>query len=1481
MPRSLDTAALAQIAEKVGVEPIIIIAIEWYPPIGNVPEAITQYADKDLPGIPGKILSITDLDEVIKLDVNSTTANITVTLDDTDGSIKALYDKYDIHKRPVTVWQYFAGLALSDAFEIFRGETNTPIIWSEGQRTITFDVYTRIYQYQSGFAPEEGQFSYIPDSLVGLPWPMCFGSPIHVPATKVANEVNGTIMNLFGIPDATLPYKLALAQYMQNELIEAYQYYANLIDTLTLNNQSAYDLQEEYAHFIVNSDALKQTFEDMSLEIESLNQQIDMLTTQYMSETETTPRTSLQSQIQTLTTTRNALSTKLQQLATQRAMLKFKDKEYKAKVQNIKHLRVTVVSELRKKCRNALGDYVYITQLIDQINIAMQNQSTLIQNSTVVLVGTDFPQLTTGLFQVKGQLFAGTMSGYILTQLVPQANYKVISVGPRLDDDVTSFWLDPTQTPINLTGMYLRLSNNRIVQVTQQDGYKVTCQLPRRSRNQRFKRRKVDYKDNQKIKDKFHAVLDGTLTGNETDDQIESIANIPPIDLSPKIWGILSGGNNSVTFTLTKPSDDTYQFPDIDLTKSYVQLIYANEEITENITFNMYAEDIQKAILNSTIAIDNNDFTVEISGFYPSGAWKDFTITFKKLMRRFRLFDVQVVNSNNQIIGTVYSQVNSQTPTTATLHLNDQEVLKPGTSLVLGGYYTLYCKGQSYNADPSATWTTIYNGLLSAGCIQAGEVTIIGGPVLTDDIVITYTDTFTSIFLDTSNLTFTHSDNSQINITDLKPGKSLSLQLQITGGGASEYTVAERQKIIDDAVDKNVNQPAIEKYRGAVRDAIAAVKAAKQNGAIDQATQEAVFNAQSALRALATKIDQTQFCNDEAYRLISDSEFDILFDLETLNYQEFINTLHESLETLPQDIDYQFTLADPGLTVLEASTIIMPNWLNWINGLDINEQYYETYLLPQNTSPFLGNVGDTITLAAAFQEKYVANIMPSTVLAVYAKKQVDGLTRMIPVPQSYYIKNENEYYGWYNCTTITLYEPLSRIDQSWQDGIYVTMTSSVGPNVCDVIAFLIERYTTLSVDTVSFAHVWTLQQNYPVNFARLQKEDVLTLCEDIAWQARCVIWIDRGLVFIRYLPETPTAYKTITETDIEQGSFEISCTPTEELITKFDITWRQDYAAPEDYTMTLRRNLYRYNEIQDSHEIFIYNDRSLVYKSATYWSMRRATCWKKASFRTFLTNIDLQTQDVILLSRADNALSTGAVFAIVEKAIYNSTDNSITITCWTPVPMGQLTPYTFAFPMLITNRYPLDTEIVVGDAGNPLNMQVPNNNNFLTSDFSGPDIRPFDFGTPNIGDTEDQLPNNPASAFSELQYVVLDNGVLKYNIDIQSDIDQTEIHYADLHQKEPESHKDYGPEATWSGQCRIIKFDSALTDSVTHVTTSYYKVQCSDGRVISAVCRNIPNDPIVQARLINSTVVVIYDKHFGLYTFQCPISLGVKPIPLD
>lgn len=225
--RQTTPAAFLEIAKKTGTEPVIFLDIQWKP---NAP--FVRYSTKEMDGVISSILSIGDVDTAVNLDSSSSSVSISVTLNDTKGEIKAIMDTQDIHKRPCIVYYWIDGLALSDAFEVFRGQISSPVVWDSAAKNVSFDILDRIYTTEVGFSIEQGQYDDFPDESLGKAWPTCFGECMNVPAVKATPILTGQIAKMFGTPDPVLELRKFQLQTEMNNFVQAYSYFVGLLNSM-------------------------------------------------------------------------------------------------------------------------------------------------------------------------------------------------------------------------------------------------------------------------------------------------------------------------------------------------------------------------------------------------------------------------------------------------------------------------------------------------------------------------------------------------------------------------------------------------------------------------------------------------------------------------------------------------------------------------------------------------------------------------------------------------------------------------------------------------------------------------------------------------------------------------------------------------------------------------------------------------------------------------------------------------------------------------------------------------------------------------------------------------------------------------------------------------------------------------------------------------------------------------------------------------
>lgn len=359
--------------------------------------------------------------------------------------------------------------------------------------------------------------------------------------------------------------------------------------------------------------------------------------------------------------------------------------------------------------------------------------------------------------------------------------------------------------------------------------------------------------------------------------------------------------------------------------------------------------------------------------------------------------------------------------------------------------------------------------------------------------------------------------------------------------------------------------------------------------------------------------------------------------------------------------DFSNLTEDPSVTIGNSSA------LSW--------EFYSAIPCP---GFFWADAGSKVTIDSGEETIYISNLLPETIESVSAfKNLLSGQRLLLTVPPSLYTTRSTNY-NTYQVSEIVFTVPLSRTDPEWEDNIFVISTSSVGPNTVDIIEFLIQKYTSLSIDATSFALVKAAIDNYPSDFPILDRRNVLTVLREIAFQARCAIFVRNQKFFLKYLPTLAAFDDTIVESDVDENTLEIFHTDTEELVTKLIADWKRDYSIDEGNKIILRHNIKKYGTHEDTFNFYIYNELDYVHKSATFWLIRKSNTWRNLRLKTPLQKLKLETFDSVGITLPD--LADGEVCGIITKADYNSNTQTVEFEIWTSIRSGTRVKYDFAFP---------------------------------------------------------------------------------------------------------------------------------------------------------------------------------------------------------
>lgn len=388
--------------------------------------------------------------------------------------------------------------------------------------------------------------------------------------------------------------------------------------------------------------------------------------------------------------------------------------------------------------------------------------------------------------------------------------------------------------------------------------------------------------------------------------------------------------------------------------------------------------------------------------------------------------------------------------------------------------------------------------------------------------------------------------------------------------------------------------------------------------------------------------------------------------------------------------------------------------------------------------------GTEVFLEASSKITHIVSLLPGIVTQVAAYRTFGDSKILTEVDADEYEVNLTDY-GDYQVTEIEFDRALSEIpDENWDDEVFISFQSSIGPNPVSVIKWLVETYTPYSWDTTTFNQVETYLTKYPANFVIRDRKDVFELIKDIAYQFRCAVTVRAGVVYLKYLSREPDSIRTIGVSDIVNGSFSVSTTPTEDLKTQHRVQWKQTEAKiyatqPVDEEFLLKHNVGRYGNFGDTKSYYTQNTFSTIEKSATFWMIRESNAWKYVEFKTALKHMDLDIYDCITI----NHPGFPVVKCIVDSMNVDFSTYTVTFRCWTPVLAGTEAAYQWAWPALqsATAVFP---EPDYNDSGDGLKKTVrPPIGHPLRQGFDSASVRLSTDGDRNPSDLDDTVPVSP------------------------------------------------------------------------------------------------------------------------------------------
>ena len=376
--------------------------------------------------------------------------------------------------------------------------------------------------------------------------------------------------------------------------------------------------------------------------------------------------------------------------------------------------------------------------------------------------------------------------------------------------------------------------------------------------------------------------------------------------------------------------------------------------------------------------------------------------------------------------------------------------------------------------------------------------------------------------------------------------------------------------------------------------------------------------------------------------------------------------------------------------------------------------------------------GTEVNQEVSYSNLYVVNLIPSIeILDVFGYRNFDGEKIFAPIPQSYYIKNLSDTLGAQNPTTLEFPIALEDyIDEEWEGDVYVSYRSTKGPNAASIIKYLLETYTSFSIDPVSFAAVELSLNKYPANFTIFNQPDALAICEDIAWQSRCALFIKGDTVYIKYLSVVPAINETLTESEVLLKTMQLAFSTTEDIYTRINATWKKNYSEEENVEREYiySNNINNYGLREFNKDFFIYNIESLVILSAGFWGYRYSNSWRHIALDTPLKTLALENFDAVDYEL--DILSSNNIIGVLDLVNHNAVDNVIHLEAELASKAGDVDG---------GNNPIEDSNYFTGSPSNPVGPSNP-----MPGDV-GDGLEEIEYEVPTQGQTDSDPDSDPAS----------------------------------------------------------------------------------------------------------------------------------------
>lgn len=337
---------------------------------------------------------------------------------------------------------------------------------------------------------------------------------------------------------------------------------------------------------------------------------------------------------------------------------------------------------------------------------------------------------------------------------------------------------------------------------------------------------------------------------------------------------------------------------------------------------------------------------------------------------------------------------------------------------------------------------------------------------------------------------------------------------------------------------------------------------------------------------------------------------------------------------------------------------------------------------------------------------YIASLIElEEIKTVYGRRKVTvpngkSKTIMDQIPTSYYTiqLRSNFMVGGNYASAILIDPPLADYEQDWEDAVWISGKSTIGPNVSDIIVWMLKNYTSYIPDS-SFDIFRTATQSEPANFALFDQGNPVDVATRITFQARGALILDSYSASVRYIASPPQIAFNFDRSNILKDSLELGFTEISDIQTKTVFTWTPGYRESARLSKIRQTNISEVENIVKSlvpsaghkksdtayelysnnvdkfglhvrsESIFIYNNKESVQRALQFWGLRWSNSWRKIRFKTFIFAAILQPFDGIYINLPEY-FNNGTYPAVVESVAFEPESCLVSIEAWMPVIAG-------------------------------------------------------------------------------------------------------------------------------------------------------------------------------------------------------------------